>query len=239
MNRYSMTLIAEGKEIKIPVLPEKLKITSPGKNDTSSVLLLGDVLLLRKKGLRTVAWESFFPVNNAPFVSGSITSPVEIVRAVQTVRDSLKPLRFLITGTDLDINIRMGVDSFDYEERAGELGDIYYSIKLSEWKDYSPRRIVLPATPSKPTVSEQTTSPANTASTVNVANTAQVKEPTRTGEPPEKPKTYTVRPGESLVAIAKKIYGKGEDYTKIYNANKWKIGPDPSRVYPGTVLTIP
>lgn len=217
MRNYGMTLIAGGREIDIPVLPEKLKVTSPGNNDTATVLVLGDVLILRKKGLRTVAWDSFFPVNDAPFVTGRITDPVEIVKAIQKARDSLDPVRFLITGTDLDINVRMGVETFDYEERAGELGDFYYSIKLSEWKDYSPRRIVLPPEPAKP---------------------AQAKEPERTGEPP-KQKTYTVKAGDRLWNIAKKFYGKGSDYTKIYNANKGTIGSNPNLIYPGQVFTIP
>ncbi len=217
MRNYGMTLIAGGREIDIPVLPEKLKVTSPGNNDTATVLVLGDILILRKKGLRTVAWDSFFPVNDAPFVTGRITDPVEIVKAIQKARDILDPVRFLITGTDLDINVRMGVETFDYEERAGELGDFYYSIKLSEWKDYSPRRIVLPPEPAKP---------------------AQAKEPERTGEPP-KQKTYTVKAGDCLWNIAKKFYGKGSDYTKIYNANKGTIGSNPNLIYPGQVFTIP
>ena len=211
MRNYGMTLIAGGREIDIPVLPEKLKVTSPGNNDTATVLVLGDILILRKKGLRTVAWDSFFPVNDAPFVTGRITDPVEIVKAIQKARDSLDPVRFLITGTDLDINVRMGVETFDYEERAGELGDFYYSIKLSEWKDYSPRRIVLPPEPAKP---------------------AQAKEP-------PKQKTYTVKAGDCLWNIAKKFYGKGSDYTKIYNANKGTIGSNPNLIYPGQVFTIP
>lgn len=156
MNDYGMTIIAGGREIEIPVLPQKLKVTSPGNNDKATVLVLGDILILRKKGLRTVAWDSFFPVNDAPFVTGRITDPVEIVRAIQDARDGLDPVRFLITGTDLDINVRMGVETFDYEERSGELGDFYYSIKLSEWKDYSPRRIVLPPEPKKPAPGQRT-----------------------------------------------------------------------------------
>lgn len=217
MQNYGMTLIAGGREIDIPVLPEKLKVTSPGNSDTATVLVLGDILILRKKGLRTVAWDSFFPVNDAPFVTGRITDPVEIVKAIQKARDSLDPVRFLITGTDLDINVRMGVETFDYEERAGELGDFYYSIKLSEWKNYSPRRIVLPPEPAK---------------------SAQAKEPERTGKPP-KQKTYTVKAGDCLWNIAKKFYGKGSDYTKIYNANKGTIGSNPNLIYPGQVFTIP
>ena len=113
----------------------------------------------------------------------------------------------------------MGVETFDYEERAGELGDFYYSIKLSEWKDYSPRRIELPAEPKKP---------------------AQAKEPERTGKPETaKAKTYTVKAGDCLWNIAKQIYGKGSDYTKIYNANKGTIGSNPNLIYPGQVFTIP
>ena len=115
MNDYGMTIIAGGREIEIPVLPQKLKVTSPGNNDKATVLVLGDILILRKKGLRTVAWDSFFPVNDAPFVTGRITDPVEIVRAIQDARDELDPVRFLITGTDLDINVRMGVETFDYD----------------------------------------------------------------------------------------------------------------------------
>lgn len=219
MRNYGMALIVGGREITIPVLPAKLKVTSPGKNETTTVLELGEILILRKKGLRTLAWDSFFPVNDAPFVTGRITDPVEIVQAIQKARDSASPVRFLITGTDLDINVRMGVETFDYEERAGELGDFYYSIKLSEWKDYSPRRIVLPAEPKKP---------------------AQKQEPARTGKPEAAAKkTYTVKKGDCLWNIAKKFYGKGSDYTKIYNANKGTIGSNPNLIYPGQVFTIP
>jgi len=219
MKNYGMTLIVEGREITIPVLPEKLKVTSPGKNKTTTVLELGEVLILRKKGLRTCAWDSFFPVNDAPFVTGRITDPLEVVQAIQKARDKESPIRFLITGTDLDINVRMGVETFDYEERAGEPGDFYYSIKLSEWKDYSARRIVLP---------------------VVLTKKAMAQEPPRAGSPPAAAaKTYTVKKGDCLWNIAKTFYGKGSDYTKIYNANKGTIGSNPNLIYPGQVFTIP
>ena len=40
MNDYGMTIIAGGREIEIPVLPQKLKVTSPGNNDKATVLVL-------------------------------------------------------------------------------------------------------------------------------------------------------------------------------------------------------
>lgn len=60
MSNYRMTLIVGGREINIPVLPAKLNVSSPGKNERVTVLDLGEVLLLRKKGLRILSWESFF-----------------------------------------------------------------------------------------------------------------------------------------------------------------------------------
>lgn len=218
MSNYKMTLIVGGREINIPVLPAKLNVSSPGKNERVTVLELGEVLLLRKKGLRILSWESFFPVSKAPYTVGQIRDPVSIVQAIQKARDQKSPVRFLITGTDLDCNIRMGIESFEYEERSGELGDLYYTIKLYEWKDISPKRIVLPEKKEEP---------------------AKTQEPERPGKPEQTSKTYTVKPGDCLWNIAKAIYGKGSDYTKIYNANKGVIGSNPNLIYAGQVFTIP
>lgn len=218
MSNYKMTLIVGGREINIPVLPAKLNVSSPGKNERVTVLELGEVLLLRKKGLRILSWESFFPVSKAPYTVGQIRDPVSIVQTIQKARDQKSPVRFLITGTDLDCNLRMGIDSFEYEERSGELGDLYYTIKLYEWKDISPKRIVLPEKKEEP---------------------AKTQEPERPGTPEQTSKTYTVKPGDCLWNIAKAIYGKGSDYTKIYNANKGVIGSNPNLIYAGQVFTIP
>lgn len=56
--------------------------------------------------------------------------------------------------------------------------------------------------------------------------------------PTTQTRTYTVKKGDCLWNIAKKYYGKGSLYTKIYNANKDKI-KNPNKIYPGQVLKIP
>lgn len=53
-----------------------------------------------------------------------------------------------------------------------------------------------------------------------------------------KKRYYTVKKGDNLWNIAKRFYGKGNLYTKIYNANKSKI-KKPDLIYPGQKFIIP
>ena len=50
--------------------------------------------------------------------------------------------------------------------------------------------------------------------------------------------TYEVKKGDTLWLIAKKFYGKGSAYTKIFNANKSAI-KNPKMIYAGQKLKIP
>ena len=65
-----------------------------------------------------------------------------------------------------------------------------------------------------------------------------------TPKPPAAPpapaaKTYTVAPGDTLWAIAKKQLGAGNRWPEIYEKNRAVIGDNPDRIKPGQVLTIP
>lgn len=51
-------------------------------------------------------------------------------------------------------------------------------------------------------------------------------------------RTYTVKKGDTLWAIAKKYYGNGAQYKKIANANK-KLIKNPNLIHIGWKLTIP
>ena len=97
------------------------------------------------------------------------------------------------------------------------MGDLYYSIKLTEWINYGAQRLILSST------SE---------------DSAQAVETAREGSP-EVPRTYTVVTGDCLWSIAQRFYGKGSAYTKIYEANRDVIGSNPNLIYAGQVLTIP
>lgn len=51
-------------------------------------------------------------------------------------------------------------------------------------------------------------------------------------------RTYTVKKGDCLWAIAKQFYGDGSAYTRIYDANTKQIA-NPNLIYVGQVLVIP
>ena len=50
--------------------------------------------------------------------------------------------------------------------------------------------------------------------------------------------TYVVKPGDSLSKIAKQSYGNGNDWNRIFEANK-DILKDPNNIFPGQKLKIP
>ena len=51
--------------------------------------------------------------------------------------------------------------------------------------------------------------------------------------------SYTVKKGDNLWNLAKKYYGDGSQWRKIYEANKDTIGGNPSLIYPGQTYNIP
>jgi nucleoid-associated protein YgaU len=52
-------------------------------------------------------------------------------------------------------------------------------------------------------------------------------------------KSYRVRSSDTLMGIARRLYGNGQMWQKIYNANRDMIGPNPARLTVGMVLRLP
>lgn len=51
--------------------------------------------------------------------------------------------------------------------------------------------------------------------------------------------TYTVKSGDSLWKIAKNHYGDGNEYMKIFYANRDKLQTPESVIHPGDTLNLP
>jgi nucleoid-associated protein YgaU len=50
---------------------------------------------------------------------------------------------------------------------------------------------------------------------------------------------YTVEPGDTLRSIAAQVYGDPDRWSRIYDANRDTIGPDPDSLRVGLRLRIP
>lgn len=54
----------------------------------------------------------------------------------------------------------------------------------------------------------------------------------------EQAQTYVVEEGDSLSKIAKRFYGKADEWRRIYELNR-DIIKDPDLIYPGQTLRLP
>lgn len=199
--------------IILPVNPAEFVVSSGGTSfSDSQVIKGGERTIIGNSMLQSVSFSSFFPrdYDSSYCIDKNIPKPWEAVKKINEWRASGSPVKILITETD--INMYATIRKFDYREKGGEPGDIYYDIEFKEYKFITIREIMKVAV----ALSEQSDRPETAA----VSN------------------TYTVVKGDCLWNIAKKFYGSGAEYMKIFNANTPPI-KNPNLIYPGQVLTIP
>jgi hypothetical protein len=68
---------------------------------------------------------------------------------------------------------------------------------------------------------------------------AHLDNPSPTTSTPTPGAWYLVRPGDTLYSLAQKAYGRGDEWPRIYEANRGRIGDNPNLIIPGTPLWIP
>jgi nucleoid-associated protein YgaU len=205
-----LTSYENKKRLQVPVNPPNINISSGSSNTTVDVAGIGEVTILQEPLAKTFEFDSQFPLTYAPFCEYiNIPTPWEAVAFIEKYKSD-QPFRFIITNTP--INILVSVEDFSYEERAGDVGTLYYSLKLKEYRIVKPRKI-------------------NVSTTNKVTLKSTPRAYTKVT-----PKTYTVVKGDYLIKIAKKL--GISDWRTIYTANKDKI-KNPNVIYVGQVLIIP
>ena len=117
-----------GRLIKLPVNPSSLSVRAPGRNTVVETSEAGEVSVLRAKGLTEINIASYFPAEGT---SPDALSPFEYVRFFTAARDEKKPVTLSVLGLSLDMHV--SVEGFEYSFRAGEEGDVYYTLSLREY----------------------------------------------------------------------------------------------------------
>ena len=98
----------------------------------------------------------------------------------------------------------------------------------------------LPREPGNPPASPARTSPVQPSeqATALAVTAGPLTAETATAKPTPGTVTWTVRPGDTLSAIAAALAVPG-GWQRLYTANRHAIGPDPNVIRPGTVLAVP
>lgn len=200
--------------------PEKLTVKIKGQNKTLILLNEGEVNFLREPGLTEIVVPFTLPMLSGTRSPEYYLSILEKLKTGKTTA-WFKLVRLSPNGRTLyDTNMKVSVEDYNIVEDAKEGLDVSVDVNLKQWRSYGTKTITVEqpaAKEEKATVSVTKERDASTAPTT---------------------KTYTVKKGDTLWAIAAKYYGSGAQYNKIYNANTDKIS-NPNLIYPGQVFTLP
>ena len=211
--------------MELPIAPQKLTVKIKGNNKTLTLINEGDINFLRAPGLTEITFDAVLPMLGQYSFANGYRRPDSYLNKLESLMTDKEPFRFLVSRVAPSgrllyaTNMKVSLENYTVTEDATKGPDVTVSITLKQYISYSTKTVtvVKPKPEKKPVV--------------------QQKKKRETSSAP-KVKTYTVKSGDCLWNIAKKYYGNGAQYTKIYNANKGKI-KNPNLIYPGQVLTIP
>lgn len=211
--------------MELPIAPQKLTVKIKGNNKTLTLINEGDINFLRAPGLTEITFDAVLPMLGQYSFANGYRRPDSYLNKLERLMAGKEPFRFLVSRVSPSgrllyaTNMKVSLENYTVTEDATKGPDVTVSITLKQYISYSTKTVtvVKPKPEKKPVV--------------------QQKKKRETSSAP-KVKTYTVKSGDCLWNIAKKYYGNGAQYTKIYNANKGKI-KNPNLIYPGQVLTLP
>lgn len=119
------------QRLRLPVLPSSFEVVVGNMNTRVNINEIGNINLIGKSDLKEITIESFFPAQEYYFVEyNGFPSPYSCVEMIEGWRKSGKPIRLIITETN--INLPMAIENFSYREKDGT-GDVYYSLELAEY----------------------------------------------------------------------------------------------------------
>jgi len=188
---------------QLPINPGSIEMGDGSNNTTHDIVGLGEINVIKYPKLTTFSFSSIFPAQSYPFISAStVLEPMEYVNMIKEWRGAKRPVRFVFTGASFDINEAVSIESFDWKEVAGSIGDIEFTLSLKKYVFYSAQRV-------------------NVATRQSGATTTQVIEKGNKQRQNDRqlPKTHTLAPGEDLWTVAKKKLGDDSKWKEIQKLN--------------------
>lgn len=210
-----------GKNLTIPINPEAINIARSAENEDINIIGLGKATRKGEPGLANFTIESFFPGPNSYFYTGVLPKTcIDFINEIWRADNKNNNVAKIVTlGLPIEINMYFVVESFDYDHKAGEEDDIYYSLEVKEYIPYGAKTVDVQLSG---LAAARANSTSNSSGSGNGSN-----------------KTYTVVRGDCLWNITKKYTGNGARWRELYNLNTAVVGSNPNLIYPGQILTLP
>ena len=238
-----ITNLETKEKLRIPMLPQEIRVKIGNKFASYSILRNGEVKIPTGPALDTISWTAYFPGKlrkKEPYVR-KWKAPKKcdkFLRNLKAIHGNAVEAKLLVTGTNIHLNVYLQ----DYSPvETGGLGDVSYSVTFIRAKALTVKESSQAEAEAKDADDGESEGKGENSKTT-VKSLPKSKEEERTTSSSSGSGSYTVRSGDSLWAIAQREYGDGSLYTKIRDANKSVIskhGSNPNMIWPGDVLTIP
>ena len=149
-NNYGIFFTKGSTVIRLPVNPEKLPESRDNSNSSYNVLGVGPIMVPRTPNLKTVSITSLLPgrpQGGWVLTKGGFEPPkfyIDFFESALLNKEILlyTPVRYYESGEPYmegETGFNVLVTDFTYTEKAGETGDFYIDLNLSEYRDYSPQ----------------------------------------------------------------------------------------------------
>lgn len=202
---------SENERLRLPVPPSEFELNTGFNNTTVNINDAGEINLIGNKKLDSINLSSFFPNQVYSFCDYyDFPKPYECVNLIKKWQFSKKPIRLIITETD--INHTVTIEDFSHKEKDGTR-DVYFSLTLKEF------RYLKVQSQEKQENTQKTTEGLKERPDNRVT-----------------PKEHTVKQGETLAFISKKYYNTTSKWTDIKKINAIK---DEKKLRIGQVLKLP
>jgi len=193
-----------------PVNPEEVTIRRDRQYETTSLIGLGEVDLAQAERIKEISFSSFFPKEfDENFCKGDPDDFIEPKTAMNRLTALL--------GKKSPVRLIVSGTIINTP--------VYLASHHSTFRGGEPGDIYFEVT-------------FRTWRDIKVKALDPSGGPLRTDFKPVS-KVYTVNPGDTLTAIAKRELGSSSKWSDLYNANKKVIGRDPNLIRPGQKLVMP
>ena len=216
---------------ELPVAPPKLNMQINSQNKTVTLANMKEINILKAPGLTDIDFVAPVPRASYPWANNSNDAQT-VLSQLETLKTSQKPFQFIVSreydngSVGFSTNMKVGLEDYRIVEDAEDLSDVSIEIKLKQWTDYDVIVIYDKVEDNKGTISKKPQPSPNKPSN-------------------NKPRTYTVKHGDSMWEIAKKYLGDGSKYKQLYSMNKELIdrrnakeGTSKYTIYTGQVLRL-